>query len=224
MDATIQHATTQPASQIAFCQELIELGMQMARAAAAQAAREAEEETAAIPPARRRTRDPNLAFIRISRELRQLAALVARLAAGTAVAPTFSPEAARPAPKPRAPEPPAAEPPAPEPLVTEPPACITPATPGDLPQPDPRRATLYAAADLITQRHPYRDQVRAACTNMIEIKLLADKRRKTSPADMLITIADTLHLDIDSIDFPDTLMEQLIHPAFNGPTETRQAA
>ena len=58
------HRPPTRASQIEFCNELIAQGMQMARAAAAQAMREAEEQTAAIPPARRRTRDPNLAFIR----------------------------------------------------------------------------------------------------------------------------------------------------------------
>ena len=41
---------------------------------------------------------------------------------------------------------------------------------------------------------------------------------------MLITIADTLSLDIDSIDFPPALMEQLIPPAFQPAAKTRQAA
>ena len=209
MDATTHHKTDQPAdpapSQIAFCHELIELGMQMARTAAAQAMREAEEQTAAMPPNRRRTRDPNLAFIRISREIRQLAALAARLAAGTAAAPTL----ARPASKTRA---------------AEPPARIAPAKPTEPAQPDPRRAVLHAAADLVTQGHPHHAEVRATCTNLIEAEILADRRHKRCPADMLITIADTLHLDIDSIDFPPALLEQLVPPAFAAPAEIHHAA
>ena len=202
MDATTHPEATQPAaSQLAFCNELIELGMQMARTAAAQAMREAEEQTAAMPPNRRRTRDPNLAFIRISREVRQLVAVAARLAA--------APETARTAPKPRA---------------TELPARNARATPSEPALHDDRRAALHTAADLVTQNHPRRDEVRATCTDLIEAEIAADRRHRRCPADMLITIADTLQLDIDSIEFPPALMEQLIPQSFRPPAQARQAA
>ncbi len=215
MDATTHPKASQPAnpaaSQIEFCNELIAQGMQMARAAAAQAMREAEEQTAAIPPARRRTRDPNLAFIRISREIRQLVTLAARLAA--------APEAAKPAPKPRTPELSGKER-----RAIELPARIIHAKSSEPAEDDERRAPLLAAAGLITENHPYREEARASCTSLIEAELAADSRRKRCPADMLITIADTLSLDIDSIDFPPALMEQLIPPAFQPAAKTRQAA
>ena len=82
----IQSQEERTARQLSACQELAELGMQLARIAAQKALRDWQAEEAAqpgeTPRATTRSADPSLTFVRLSLAVRQAITLEAQIAAG----------------------------------------------------------------------------------------------------------------------------------------------
>ncbi len=168
-----------------MCQELADLGMQLARAAAKRALHEAEQP--ADQP-RRKTPDPNLAFTRVSREVRQIIALEIRLTAGPAAT------RARPS-QPRASAP-----------KTTSPAKLQPPSPAYT---DDRREALHQAFEYLTREHPKRDSLRGDFAAFVTLRLLNDKAGRNSASTLLIDIGKHLGLDFDGAAIPEEIYQAL---------------
>ena len=159
--------------------------MQMARAAAKRALHEAEQ-PAAQP--RRKAADPNLAFTRASREVRQIIALEIRLAAAPAATRTRSCQPPASAPRPAK---------SPKPLPPGP--TYT----------DDRREALHQAFDYLTREHPKRDSLRPAFAAFVNLRLLNDKAGRKSASTILIDIGKHLGLDFDGVAIPEEIYQAL---------------
>ena len=180
-----------------MCQELADLGMQLTRAAAAKAMRDAEAASAAAP--RARSPDPTLAFARLSREVRQIITLECHLAAGPAAAASVPRRhaAQHPGDKPRRGTPAA-------PKVPE----TKPANP------DNRRALIRQVVNDLTEQHPDRDIVRMQFTARADRALAADPGYHIPASRILLDIASKMGLDLETAEVSQEIYDELLPHRF----------
>ena len=193
-----ESAAERTARHLAMCQELAELGMQMARAAARQAVCAAE--SAATTPPRPKRQNPSLAFARISREIRQIITLENRLAAPATAAATRGPRASPRQPRER-----------PEP---DEPIKIPAALAAEMANPDNRRAVICSVVKQITELHPSRDEIRDRFEKEADSRLAADPNYKIPAGEILIDIADSIGLDIEGAEITVAIYDELIPHRF----------
>lgn len=169
-----------------MCAELAELGMQLARAAAArtladwtepdadpqeQSAPEPPAASSRAPPPPRRTTEPGLLFSRLARAVRDCIALEARIAAGPGHAHRG---ATRHFP------------------------------------PDPRRRRLRDLFDRITEQHADRAEIRRDIADRLEEELAAGPQADLGT--IFSTICEDLDLELDLAHLPDEVLRLLAAP------------
>ena len=216
-----QSAAERTARHLAMCQELADLGMQLTRAAAAKALRDAEAASAAAPPAatpRARSPDPTLAFARLSREVRQIITLECHLAAGPAAAASVprrhAAQRREHEPRPGIPK---------IPKVPEAPR----AKPANA---DNRRALIRQVVNDLTEQHPNRDIVRMQFTARADRALAADPGYEIPASRILLDIASKMGLDLETAEVSQEIYDELLphrfrtqepeQPAFTTPAFT----
>ena len=196
----IQSQEERTARHLSACQELAELGMQLARIAAQKALRDWQAEEATrpgeTPPATTRSADPSLTFTRLSLAVRQAITLEAQIAAGPEA---FLRPTARSAPR-----------------------AAAPPDQGAQPHPDPRHALLTRVFDEAIKLHPRRAEIRRTIAGRIDHDLALDPHGEYPAGVILPAISEDLGIEIDYTKMSDETLEALVPKSYT-PTAEQEA-